>query len=89
MLVQPLSRGECDTTCTAALTAEKFEEGEEKEPNFTPELTTLTLDLACYVIANYFKLLVKWGTDMEVSRTTSVDNADGDTDLCNFSPQSG
>ena len=86
MLVQPLSRGGCDTTCTAALTAEKFEEGEEKEPNFTPELTTLTLDLVCYVIANYFKLLVKWGTDMEVSRTTSVDNADGDTDLCNFYP---
>ena len=23
---------------------------------------------------------------MEVSRTTSVDNADGDTDLCNFYP---
>ena len=35
---------------------------------------TLTLDLACYVIANYFKLLVKWGTEAAAS-TTNVDGS--------------
>ena len=29
--------------------------------------TNLTLDLECYAIANYFKLLIKWGQEVDIS----------------------
>ena len=82
---ESLLGGRCDT-CTALFDVKKVERNEENQPNITPELTTLTLDLKSYVIANYFKLLVKWGTEIELSRTTVVNNTDGDTSLCNFYP---
>lgn len=51
------------------------------QPSKIPASTTLVLDLKCYVIANYFKLLIKWGADARSSQATCLDDAERVTEL--------